>query len=302
MLGVTPDRTAIFEEHRVFLRGLAYRMTGSLADAEDLLQDAYLKWRGVTATVENPRAYLSKLMTRICLDWLKSARVTRETYVGPWLPEPVLDERSLSPDSSSELAHDISVALMLALERLNPMERAAFLLHDVFDVDYAEVAETLAKSEEACRQLATRARAHLREGRPRRRPTETEAERVLQAFAHALSGDFEALTHVLAEDAMFYADGGGRVPAAMLPIAGRESIVRFLKMVLAKHHSRYAAGPGAAAAGELLWRPVTINGMPGFVLVFGGDVMQTLAFDIDAGLVTGLYAVRNPDKLRRVTA
>jgi RNA polymerase sigma-70 factor (ECF subfamily) len=295
------DHERAFEDHRVFLRGLAYRMIGSLTEAEDLLQDAFLKWRGVT-DVENPRAYLSTMMTRLCLDWLKSARVTREAYVGPWLPEPVLDEGSLLPDASSELAHDISLALMLALERLSPLERAAFLLHDVFDVDFAEVAQTLGKSEPACRQLARRARTHLCESRPRRRPTDVETERVLGAFARAVSGDFDALRDVLTEDATFYADGGGRVPAATLPIVGRDNIVRFLAGVLAKFRSWYATEPPTPAAEDLVWRPVVINGMPGFVMSYGGRVLQTLALDLQDGMVTALYATRNPDKLTAVTA
>jgi RNA polymerase sigma-70 factor (ECF subfamily) len=296
------DHERAFEDHRVFLRGLAYRMTGSLTEAEDLLQDAFLKWRSVTDVVGNPRAYLSTLMTRLCLDWLKSARVTREAYVGPWLPEPVLDEGSLLPDASSELAHDISLALMLALERLSPLERAAFLLHDVFDVDFAEIAQTLGKSEPACRQLARRARTHLRESRPRRRPTDGETERVLGAFARAVSGDFDALRDVLTEDATFYADGGGRVPAATLPIVGRDDIVRFLTGVLAKFRSWYATEPPTPASEDLVWRPVVINGMPGFVMSFGGRVLQTLALDIQDGRIAALYATRNPDKLTGVTA
>lgn len=296
------DQESVFEEHRVFLRGLAYRMTGSLSEAEDLLQDAYLKWRGVTDVVDNPRAYLSTMMTRLCLDWLKSARVTRESYVGPWLPEPVLDESSLLPDASSELAQDISVALLLALERLSPLERAAFLLHDVFDVDFEEIAQTLGRTEQACRQLARRARTHLHESRPRRRPTDTETERILGAFARAVSGDIGALRDVLTEDATFFADGGGRAPAATVPIVGREKIVKFLEAVLAKFHSYYGIEPAALGSDALTWRPVVINGMPGFVLSVRGQVMQTMALDIREGLIENVYVTRNPDKLTRVTA
>jgi RNA polymerase sigma-70 factor (ECF subfamily) len=267
-------------------------MTGSLADAEDLLQEAFLKWRRVDEPVENPRAFLAKLVTRLCLDWLKSARARRETYVGPWLPEPVLDAGSVAIETNSELAHDISVALLLALERLSPLERTAFLLHDVFDVDYAEVAEILSRSEVACRQLAARARTHLRTERPRYRPTPSEVERVQSAFAAAASGDLAALRNVLAEDAVFYTDGGGRVAAATRPIQGRERILRFVQGILAKF-------PRLA---ELRSRVVEINGLPGIVLLHGDRVEQTLAFDVrDAELHT-VYAVRNPDKLARVAA
>lgn len=297
---MTAAGAEVFEQHRVYLRGLGYRMTGSLADSEDLLQEAYLRWQQVTEPVENARAYLSKLMTNLCLDWLKSARVVRESYIGTWLPEPVLDEGALMPDASTELAQDVSVALMLALERLSPLERAAFLLHDVFDVDYADVAETLSKSEDACRQLAARARSHLQDDRPRRRPSDREAERVLMAFGQARLGDISALRAVLAEDAVFYTDGGGRVPSAIMPIRGREDIVRFLDGVMRKFYPLKLDGTDRPNPDAPEWRPAWINGLPGVVGRVRGRVMQTLAFDIQDGEIKAAYAIRNPDKLRRV--
>lgn len=299
---MTALRAEVFEQHRVYLRGLAYRMTGSLADAEDLLQEACLRWQEVTEPVENPRAYLSKLVTNLCLDWLKSARVLRESYIGTWLPEPVLDEHALLPDASTELAEDISVALMLALERLSPLERAAFLLHDVFDVDYSEVAQTLSKSQDACRQLTARARSHLQDDRPRRRPSDNEAQRVLMAFGRARLGDMSALLTVLAEDAVFYSDGGGRVPAATVPIHGRDNIVRFFEAVMKKFYPPTLGGPDQVNPNAPEWRPAMINGMPGVVGTVGGHVIQTLAFDIQDGVVRAMYAVRNPDKLKRVAS
>jgi RNA polymerase sigma-70 factor (ECF subfamily) len=292
----------VFEQHRAYLRGLGYRMTGSLADSEDLLQEAFLRWQQVAEPIENARAYLARLMTNLCLDWLKSARVLRESYVGTWLPEPVLDEEAVMPDASSELAQDISVALMLTLERLSPLERAAFLLHDVFDVDYADVAETLAKSEDACRQLAARARAHLQDARPRRRPSDREAERVLMAFGQARLGDISELRAVLAEDCVFYTDGGGRVPSATVPIRGRDNIVHFLDSVMKKFYPLTVAGTDAPNPNAPTWRPAWINGMPGVVGTVRGTVMQTLAFDIQDGQVKAAYAVRNPEKLTRVGA
>lgn len=298
---MTAASAEVFEQHRVYLRGLGYRMTGTLADSEDLLQEAFLRWRQVTEPVENARAYLSKLMTNLCLDWLKSARVVRESYIGTWLPEPVLDEGALMPDASTELAQDVSVALMMALERLSPLERAAFLLHDVFDVDYADVAETLSKSEEACRQLAARARSHLQDDRPRRRPSDREAERVLMAFGRARLGDVSALRAVLAEDAVFYTDGGGRVPSAIMPIRGREDIVRFLDGVMRKFYPP-TLGADRPNPDAPEWRPAWINGLPGVVGRVRGKVMQTLAFDIQDGEIKAAYAIRNPDKLQRVAS
>lgn len=280
----------VFEQHRAYLKGLAYRMVGSLSEIDDLLQEAELKWCQVDAVVDNPKAYLSKLLTRLCLDHLKSARVRREQYVGPWLPEPVLDEASVRPDASHELAQDISFALMLALERLSPLERAAFLLHDVFDVDYRDVAETLLKSEDACRQLAARARAHLRDDKPRHKPTPEETRRVLMAFAAAASGDMKPLEGVLAADAVFYSDGGGRVAAATRPVLGRDRIVRFVAGVLSKSYK----------CSTIQSRPAQINGLPGVVLSVNGKVLQTLAFDIRDGALDAIYAVRNPDKLGHV--
>jgi RNA polymerase sigma-70 factor, ECF subfamily len=161
------ESAASFEPHRSHLMGLAYRMLGSMADAEDSVQEAYLRWRGADrGTVENPRAFLSRVVTHLCLDQLKSARSRRETYVGPWLPEPVLDDAGLQAETASDYAHDLSVALMLTLERLSPLERAAFLLHDVFEVGFAEIAATLGRSETACRQLAARGRSHVQAARP----------------------------------------------------------------------------------------------------------------------------------------
>ena len=202
-----------FEANRGRLMALAYRMTGSVADSEDVLQEAYLRWEAVdTQVVRNPRAFLSTTVTRLCLDLLKSARVQRESYVGPWLPEPVLDTHGIAPDDATELAQDISVALMLALERLSPLERAAFLLHEVFDCSYEEVANTLGRSEAACRQLASRAKKHVRAARPRYEPSDDERRRIVLAFGNAvMNGDLEELQATLADDAVLYADGGGKV-------------------------------------------------------------------------------------------
>jgi RNA polymerase sigma-70 factor (ECF subfamily) len=282
-----------FEPHRRHLRGLAYRMLGSLVDAEDVVQDAYLRWHGAErASVADPRSFLSKIVTRLCLDLLKSARVRRETYVGPWLPEPVLDEAALTPESPAELAEDLSVALMLTLERLSPLERAAFLLHDVFGLGFDAVAETLGRSEVACRQLAARARAHVREGRPRFRASREAAARLAAAFMKAsATGDAASLRSVLAEGAVLLTDGGGKRKAARNPIVGADKIIRFfVKQAEKRAVARYAKV-----------EPATINGLPGFVLTDAEGLAETIAFESDAeDRIAAIYHVRNPDKLAGV--
>ena len=234
---------ASFEPYRRRLLGLAYRMLGSMADAEDAVQETYLRWHGADRdNVSEPRAFLMTTTTRICLDMLTSARARHEEYVGPWLPEPVVDTAALAPDSRTELAEDLSIALLLTLDRLSPLERAAFLLHDVFDFSFSEVASALERSEAACRQLAARARAHVRATRPRgvtappARAGEIDAKhaQLISAFAAATqSGDLNALTQLLASDVRVVTDGGGKVEAALnastgsgwskAPIAWRDS-------------------------------------------------------------------------------
>lgn len=270
---------------------LAYRMLGSLAEAEDAVQEAYLRWHATErAKVASPRAFLSTVVTRLCLDVLKSGRVRRESYVGPWLPEPVLDTAALDAETASEYAHDLSVALMLTLERLSPLERAAFLLHDVFDVDFAGVAETLGRSETACRQLAARARAHVRDARPRFTPSPEESARLAQAFrAASTSGNADAMRRLLAKDAVLYTDGGGKRIAALNPIHGADKIARFFAGVVGKQQSQH-------------WhvRARNINGLPGFILADPEGALSTIAFDIAEGCIAAIYIVVNPEKLQRV--
>ena len=288
------DAAAGFEPHRRHLTGLAYRMLGSLAEAEDLVQEAYLRWHAADRTaVRQPRAFLSKTVTRLCLDQLKSARTRRELYVGPWLPEPVLDDAALDAGTASEFAHDVSVALMLALERLSPLERAAFLLHDVFDVDFAQIADALGRDAAACRQLAARARAHIRTERPRFPVSADDGARIADAFlVAARSGDPAALSQLLAADAVLQSDGGGKRPAALNPILGRDKIVRFLVALAGK----------AALLRSMHVRQARINGLPGFVVTDAEGHMTTLALDIAAGTIAAIYIVTNPDKTRRILA
>jgi RNA polymerase sigma-70 factor (ECF subfamily) len=275
------------------LIALAYRMTGSVADAEDIVQEAYLRWqRADRESVRQPKGFLSKTVTRLCLDSLKSARARRESYVGPWLPEPVLGEGAMAVDDANELAQDISMALMMALERLSPAERAAFLLHDVFDSSYAEVAATLGKSEAACRQLTSRARANVRAARPRYVPSTDEHANLVRAFGAAiLTGDTDALQELLADDAVLYPDGGGRVLSALRPIYGSDRVARFLFGVLKK----FALG-GTAKISEQ-----TVNGGLGFYVEEDGKPVQTMAFNVRDGKIGSVYIVRNPDKLARLS-
>lgn len=296
----TADPAATFEAHRRRLLGLAYRMLGSLTEAEDAVQEAYLRWHDADRdAVVDPRAFLVRTTTRICLDVLKSARVQREEYVGPWLPEPVIDTAALAADAETALAEDLSVALLLALERLSPLERAAFLLHDVFDYPFAEVANTLGRNEAACRQLASRARSRVRDARPDSaapaRATSPEvSERhaaLVSAFMSASrSGDVEALSRLLARDVRFMSDGGGKVPAAINVVDGAERVAALVTGVVRK-----------GLSGDVVVRFATINGLPGLVMREPGGLVQTAAFEIEDDLVKAIYIVRNPDKVRHVT-
>lgn len=275
-----------FALHRRYLVGLAYRMLGSVADAEDVVQDAFLRWREVDRSViAEPRAYLSRIVSRLCLDRMKSAVARREQYVGMWLPEPIAAE------PAQTLADDLSVALLLALERLSPLERAAFLLHDVFDMDYGQVAETIERSEPAVRQLAARAREHVREAQPRYTPEPEAARALADAFmSAAATGDAAALARMLHDDAVFYTDGGGKRRAPLNPIVGKDKILRFYEGIKKQ---------GRAAIPDRLDR-VSLNGLPAFV-AHSSEGTETLAFEIVDGLVVAMYAIRNPDKLAHLS-
>lgn len=299
------DPAASFEPYRRRLLGLAYRMLGSIAGAEDAVQEAYLRWHGADrAKVLDPRAFLMTTTTRICLDMLTSARARREEYLGPWLPEPVVDTEALAPDRRTELAEDLSMALLLTLDRLSPLERAAFLLHDVFDFPFSEVAAALQRSEAACRQLATRARTEVRIARPRgatapsARSGEIDAKHVqlMSAFAAATnSGDVNALMQMLASDVRIVTDGGGKVASALDVVEGSDRAARFLVDVSRKR-------PGAWWREDFTVRFAAINGLPGIIVDAPEGPVQTAAFEIDDGVVRGLYVVRNPDKLRHLAA
>jgi RNA polymerase sigma-70 factor, ECF subfamily len=297
---MTSDPSATFEPHRRRLLGMAYRMLGSMAEAEDAVQEAYLRWHDTNRDIVNdPRAFLMTTTTRICLDVLKSARMKREEYVGPWLPEPITDTASLAPDAQTELAEDLSVALLLALDRLSPLERAAFLLHDVFDYSFSQIAYALDRNEAACRQLASRARTRVREARPEgvtppRRATasiDPRHKELLSAFISASrSGNIEQLTRILASDARLVTDGGGKVPAALNVIEGADRVAAFVAGVVRK---------GFTA--DMSVRFEMVNGLPGLLIVGPNGLVQTSAFEFDGDVVTAIYIVRNPDKLKHLT-
>ena len=296
---MTTDPSASFEPHRRRLLGLAYRMLGSMAEAEDAVQEAYLRWHDADReNVAEPRAFLITTTTRICLDVLKSARVRREEYVGPWLPDPVTDTAALAPDTQTEMAEDLSVALLLALDRLSPLERAAFLLHDVFDYSFTQVADTLGRNEAACRQLASRARTRVREARPagaiptRARSSRSRREargarvRVHHRVAIRRRGDVDAAP---GQRRKIVTDGGGKVAAALNVIEGAERVAAFLAGAVRKGWTD-----------DLTVRFDTINGLPGLIVSGPNGLVQTIAFEIEGDVVKAIYVVRNPDKLRHL--
>jgi RNA polymerase sigma-70 factor, ECF subfamily len=275
--------------HRGRLLGLAYRMLGCRSDAEDVVQDAYLRFAGAQ-DVHNPEAFLVTVVTRLCLDRLKSAKAQREVYVGPWLPEPVFDAEGLSADAATELADDLSFALLLALDRLSPLERAAFLLHDVFDTPFPEIAAMLDRTEEACRQLASRARRAVRDDRPAPAKAPGNHARLLMAFGEAVtSGNVARLAELLREDAVAITDGGGRKTAARNPIIGADKIARFFIGIAAKN-----------AGHDIRVEPAMINGAIGALLYMDGELDHAMSMAIDGDKIAAIYIVRNPDKLRHL--
>jgi RNA polymerase sigma-70 factor (ECF subfamily) len=287
----------VFEELRPRLTGLAYRMTGSLTDADDVVQDAWLRWSRVDPVcVDAPKSYLLQIVARLCVDQATSARARREVYVGPWLPEPVADPLAVGVQSSAEqiteLADDLSVALLLVLERLSPLERAAFLLHDVFDLTFEDIAGVLGREPAACRQLASRARRRVVERRPSMKPASTADRAFIERFQQAVqSGDVASFARILARDAELIADGGGKAYAALNPIRGRDRIVRFLIGLVTKF----------GAPHEI--RRMRLNGGDGLLIVERDGRLQTWSIDWNAdGEVQTIYAVRNPDKLGRLLA
>jgi RNA polymerase sigma-70 factor (ECF subfamily) len=282
MMNVKSEDAAVgFEPLRPKLTRVAYRMLGSVHDAEDMVQEAFIRWMNIDRSdIREPEAFLRRTVTRLCLDQLKSARYQRETYIGPWLPDPIVEE---------EEVEDVTLPLMLALERLSPLERAVFLLHDVFGLGFEEVAMTIERDPAACRQLASRARDHVRSARPRFQVDKQRSLALAQAFFKASrSGDMKALGAMLAADVSLHADGGGKRPAATRPILGFDAVMRLFERLAVLFHATKFVRAGF------------VNGLPGFITLEADGELQTTALEIEEGKIAAIYVVRNPDKLRHL--
>ena len=290
------DAVAEFEAHRARLLGLGYRMLGTVAEAEDLVQETYMRWhraQQTPGTIDDAGAWLSTTMARLCIDALRARKVRREAYVGPWLPEPW---RTRTPDNDDaprqlEIADDLSVAFLLLLERLGPDERAAFLLHDVFDTDYAQIAESLEKTEVAVRQLVSRARQRVSEGRQRFRASRSDQADLASRFQRALvTRDQRALLALFKPDATMVSDGGGKALAALRPIYGADKVVRFFIGITKDRNPD-----------DFTFEHRWYNDAPTIVVrELGGAVFATLSIEVDDGRIATIYSMRNPDKLDRI--
>ena len=280
-----------FDRHRPLLFSIAYRMLGSVADSEDVLQEAYLRWQRTDDEVRSPRAYLSTIVTRLSIDQLRSARTRREEYVGAWLPEPLLTEEGIADAAETAiLGESLSMAFLVLLESLTPTERAVFLLREVFDYDYAEVSRLVGKSEDNCRQISRRARQSVAARRPRFESSPEQEERLMRSFlAACASGDMDTLVSLLSEDVIVWSDGGGKVRAALRPIHGAQKAARYFAVILGK------APPGLAI------RRASVNGRPGVVGYFAdGSPQSILTLDVEEGSIRAIHLVVNPEKLENV--
>jgi RNA polymerase sigma-70 factor (ECF subfamily) len=284
-----PERVADFEEHRDHLSRIAYRMLGTRADVDDVLQDAFLRWtNSQRSDVHSPRAFLSTTVTRLCIDRRREIETRKETYVGPWLPEPIVDFETATPERA-EMAESVSLALMHVLESLSPAERAAYLLRTMFDYDYSEIAAVLEKSEPSCRQLVSRAQAHVQAERPRFEATSEDVQRITDEFLTACStGNLKGLVQLLHDDAVVLSDGGGKATAAHAPIIGSDRIGRFFLGIFKK----------APATSRFV--RCRVNGQAGYAMIVDDQPVTILTADIRDGLIKGVFIIRNPDKLARV--
>ncbi len=286
-----PSPEEIFLSHRPRIFGLAYRMLGSQSDAEDVLQDAYLRWCSAPQEeLRSPEAWLVTVVTRLSIDRLRDAKRERETYTGPWLPEPLVGEEPETPEQASELASDVSMAFLMVLERLAPEERAVFLLREVFDMDYPELAQMLGKTEASCRQMLHRAKERVREGRTRFQVNPAAHRQLLERFITASrSGKREELMPLFAQDIRFSSDGGGKVRAVLKVLEGAERVTRFYTQI-----SRLAVGH------DLSYRHATVNGQPGLLQYTDGQLTGALTMVTDGVRILEIYSVRNPDKLKHI--
>src|SRR5215217_1449198 len=285
-----PDGARVFSEHRDLLIAVAYRILGRVTDAEDVVQDAYLRRSKVDpAAVDDPRAYLVRVTTRLAIDRLRRVKARRESYVGPWLPEPLLTRRDVAEDV--ELAESVSMAMLVVVETLSPLERAVFVLREAFAMPYAEIAEILGRSEPAVRQLARRARDHVRERRPRFETDQAARQRVTERFLEATTnGDLDALMEILAPGVTLVGDGGGRARAPLRPIYGADRVAWFLVAISSE----------PLPEGHL--RVAQVNGGPGIVATLEGRPVATVVLDVADGVIQSVHLVANPDKLVGVRA
>ncbi len=283
------DKAAIFNEYRSFVFAIAYRMLGSVMDAEDIVQEAYLRWqKSDEANLESPKAFLSTVATRLCIDQLRSARRQRETYLGPWLPEPTMEISDENPEEQVDLADSLSIAFLVLLEQLSPTERAVYLLRESFGYDYFEIAQIVNKSESNCRQIFVRARRNLIARRPRFAVSQEQCQKLVREFSQAcLSGNVSDLVALFHQDISLWTDGGGKVTAATRPISGSENVSKFLIGVLRKNVPR-----------DLVAEVAAINGQPGLLGRLHGSVHHVVAFDFDEDRIRSVYVIVNPDKLK----
>ena len=285
-----PDGARVFGEHRDLLIAVAYRILGRVTDAEDVVQDAWLRWVNARPSeVANPRAYLVRVTTRLAIDRLRRVKARRESYVGLWLPEPILTDRDIAEDV--ELAESVSMAMLVVLETLSPLQRAVFVLREAFGMPYSEISEILGRSEPAVRQLARRARDHVRERRPRFETDQAARQRVTERFLEATTnGDLDALMEILAPGVTLVGDGGGRARAPLRPIYGADRVARFLVAISSE----------PLPEGHL--RVAQVNGGPGIVATLEGRPVATIVLDVADGVIQSVHLVANPDKLVGVRA
>jgi len=293
MIAVMNDTTT-FEQYRSLLFSIAYRMLGGVAEAEDMVQETFLRWqRHPGEEIQSDKAWLTTIITRLCIDHLKSARVRREQYVGVWLPEPLVEADDDDPAKAAELADSLTNAFLLIVETLSPIERAVFLLREVFDYDYSEISQIVGKSDANCRQMTVRARERLAARRPRFDADPVRAGKLLNRFLQVRErGDSEGLLDLLTEDAAIYSDGGGKVAAVRYPILGATKVARFFINIQRIVERRQV---------EVQARFAVINAEPGLLVFRDGKLEQTMTFELSDGLIQAVYIVRNPDKLKHLT-
>lgn len=281
----------LFEEQRPLLFGIAYRMLGTVTDAEDLVQDTYVRWQQADpGEIRSPRAWLTTAITRLCLNRLQLARMKRETYVGPWLPEPLVDEQAPDPAAAAQLADTLSLAFLVLLEALTPVERAVFVLREGFGFEFSEIAAAVDKSEANCRQILGRARQHVDERRPRYDVSRADAEKLVAPFLVAIrTGDIATLVASLTENVVLIADAGNKPGALLRPIQGADTVARAMAAAARRH---------AAPTDEV--RRVTINGMPAVIRFRDGQAQSVMAFGLTGGRVASVFVISNPEKLRHL--